>query len=241
MNSIIDNDHSIKALEELIKTTKYLDPRVKSDGLFDNFKHFAEGKGYANLGWGGTQKYLNGDQSKMKNHLVFAPPPGGIHKNKAFDVPFFNWGWNYTVSTNSSNKLTAYLFTLFASSPKVSAKGIYEASGYFDPYRQCHYDDEKIISTYSKDFLNTHEYCLKNSIPDLYLSGQGKYLGSLKQAIYNAAEGNLSPSLALKTLSKKWNQITEIEDKNKQLKQWNFLKFGYPKKLHSILGISNEA
>lgn len=241
MNSIIANDKSIKALEALIKLTKHLDSRVKTDGLFDNFKHFAEGKGYANLGWGGTQKYLNGEHSKVKDHLVFAPPPGGIHKNKTFDVPFFNWGWNYTVSANSNNKLTAYLFSLYASSPKVSSKGVYEASGYFDPYRECHYKDQKIINTYSNKFLKTHEYCLKNSIPDLYLSGQGKYLGSLKQAIHNVAEGNLDSELALKTLSKKWDQITELENKRKQLEQWKFLKFSYPKKLHSIFGISNEA
>ncbi|MGB0454264.1 MAG: ABC transporter substrate-binding protein [Bacteriovoracaceae bacterium] len=235
MTPNIEHPQSIQALKEMLKINKFLDERSFKDSLFDNFKNFSEGKSYVNFGWGGTQKYLNGPNSKIKNNMTFAPLPGGVKNGKTFTVPYFNWGWNYTVSQNSNQKEVAYLFCLFASTSEISKKSVREVGGYFDPHRQGHYNCPEITKTYSKDFLKIHETCLKNSIPDLYLSGQGQYLGALKQIIHNCSLGNLTPELAFKELHKKWESITEKLGRKQQILQWSFLKKSYPQNLLKVL------
>ncbi len=65
----INNDAGIAALEELIAASQYLYPGAKTNGLFENFEAFGEGDKFVNIGWGGTQKFLNSDKSKIKGKL----------------------------------------------------------------------------------------------------------------------------------------------------------------------------
>ena len=51
--------------------------RRRIKGLFENFEAYGQGDKFANIGWGGTQKYLNSDKSKVKGKLAFGPMPGG--------------------------------------------------------------------------------------------------------------------------------------------------------------------
>ena len=56
----------VAALEELVAASKYLYPGARSNGLFENFEAYGEGDKFCNIGWGGTQKFLNSDKSKMQ-------------------------------------------------------------------------------------------------------------------------------------------------------------------------------
>lgn len=235
LNPQINSVVGVQALNELIKTSSYLYPQAKSNGLFENWEAFAEGNIFCNIGWGGTQKYLNGDNSKLRNDLAFGPTPGGYVEKTHIHTPYFNWGWNYTVSNNSSEPELAYLFTLFACSPKMSTLAVQFSEGYFDPFRDEHYLDEKIEATYSREFLDTHKFSMKHSIPDLYLSGQGEYWDALKDNIDLADRGKLSPQLALNNTAKIWKNISSRYGIKSQQEQWMFLKSQYPEKLQSLL------
>ncbi len=235
LNPQIDSNVGVQALSELINTSSNLYPQAKSNGLFENWEAFAEGNIFCNIGWGGTQKYLNGENSLLRNDLAFGPTPGGYVRNTHIDTPYFNWGWNYTVSNNSSEPELAYLFTLFACSPKMSTLAVQYREGYFDPFRDEHYVDEKIESTYTREFLDTHKFSMKHSIPDLYLSGQGEYWDALKDNIDLADRGKLSPQLALNNTAKIWKNISSRYGVKSQREQWKFLKTQYPTKLQSLL------
>ena len=143
LNPQINNDAGVKALEELIQASNYLSPNATSNGLFDNWEEFANGNIFCNIGWGGTQKYLNGPKSAIKGQLKFGPTPGGIVNGKLLKTSYFNWGWNYTVASHSSQKEIAYLFALFACSPTMSTLAVREQGGYFDPFREEHYKDDR--------------------------------------------------------------------------------------------------
>lgn len=235
MTPQINNQAGIEALSELIETSKYLEPNVNKNGLFDNFKSFAQGNKYCNIGWGGTQKYLNGDVSKVKDQLYFSSTLGGNINGKSFNVPFFNWGWNYVVSSRSIRKELAYLFCLFASTPQVSIYSVREANGYFDPYRKEHYQDPVIQDVYGQPFLEAHKESLANSIPDFYLQGQGLYLSALKEGIYAANLGHVNIKLALNRIAQKWEQITNQLGRRGQMAQWRYLKNSYPEYLKNLL------
>ena len=233
-NPQINNPAGVKALEEMLAISQYLHPKTITDGLFDNWATFSEGETFCNIGWGGSQKHFNGDNSKIKNNLYYGSAPGGKIKGQTIDCPIFNWGWNYVVSSLCPQKELAYLFTLYACSPVMSALAV-QQDGFFDPFREEHYHDKKIQSTYSSAFLDAHKDSIKNSIPDFYVQNQSTYLSSLQENIYLAYKGSLSAQQALDITATDWKLETAKVGKEKQKQNWLTLKKKYPKKLREIL------
>ena len=218
MKPNINNDAGVEALEDLFKATKFQHPSVKTNGLFDNWKEYAKGECVVNIGWGGSQKHFNSDKSRMKGKMLFAPTP---------QVSYFNWGWNYVTSNLSRQKELAYLFCLFATTPEVSILGVRE-SGFFDPFREEHYSDRVITSSYSKPFLSAHREAMRTAIPDFYIKSYDKYMSALKENISLAAQGDIAPKEALSLSALQWEKITDEEGRAGQVKQWAFLKKQYP-------------
>ena len=231
----IDSAEGILALEEMVAASKFLHPGSASNQLFENFEEFGRGHTFCNIGWGGTQKYLTGPDSKLKGNVVYGPTPGGNVRGKHVDTPYFNWGWNYVVSTTSTEPEIAYLFTLFASTPELSTRSVREADGYFDPFRQRHYADKEIQRTYTKEFLHAHELSMRKSIPDFYMKGQVEYFDELRLNIMAALGREKSPKQALTDAARAWEQITERMGHRSQRVQWAYLKSNYPPEARQIL------
>ncbi|MDD9927844.1 MAG: extracellular solute-binding protein, partial [Rhodospirillaceae bacterium] len=228
LNPQINNDAGVEALEELIAASSSLYDKARTNGLFDNWKAFAAGNIYCNIGWGGTQKFLNSDKSKIRGNLLYAPTPGGTVDGKLIKTPYFNWGWNYTVSSTSAEAEIAYLFALFACSPEMSTKAVREASGFFDPFRSAHYEDPDIRNTYTPEFLSAHKESMAESIPDLYLPGQGEYFSALRENLVRADSGQQSAKRALDLTAQQWEQTTRRLGRKAQAEQWAFLRNSYP-------------
>jgi len=235
LNPQINNEAGIKALEELVAASKHLYPGARTNGLFENFEAYGQGDKFANVGWGGTQKYLNGPKSKVAGKLAFGPLPGGKVNNKLLKTPYFNWGWNYVVTTTSKEPEIAYLFTLYATSPVLSTIAVRDAGGYFDPFREAHYKDPEIIKVYTPEFLKAHHASLKDSIPDLYLKGQGEYFDELRVNLTAADVGKKTPKQALDDTAAAWQRITRRLGKRSQVVQWQFLKSIYPDDVRTAL------
>lgn len=235
LNPQINNDAGVEALEELIAASNSLYGKARTNGLVDNWKAFAAGNIYCNIGWGGTQKFLNGAKSKVKGNLLYAPTPGGEVDGKLIKIPYFNWGWNYTVSSASKEAEIAYLFALFACSPEMSTRAVREASGFFDPFRSAHYEDPDIQQTYTLEFLKAHKESMAESIPDLYLSGQGEYFDALRDNLIRADAGQQSAKRALDLTAQQWEQTTRRLGRAAQSEQWAFLRKSYPENTRRAL------
>lgn len=235
MEPQINNEAGVEALEELVAASRHLYPEAGTNGLFDNWKAFAGGRIFCNIGWGGTQKFLNGPDSAVRGKLAFSPTPGGMVQGKLLQTPYFNWGWNYTVSSATKEPEIAYLFALFACSPEMSTLAVQESGGYFDPFRKEHYEDPKIVDVYSADFLKAHQDSMRNSIPDLYLQGQGEYFDALRENIIQADRGVVSSREALDTTAKQWRKTTRRTGRQSQAVQWEFLRSLYPEAIRERL------
>jgi len=231
----INNDAGVAALEELLEASKYQYPGAKTNGLFENFEAYGQGDKFANIGWGGTQKYLNSDKSKLKGKMSFGPMPGGMVDGELLKVPYFNWGWNYIVSAVSPEPEIAYLFTLFSTSPAMSTIAVRDPDGYFDPTREAHYEDQQIRDTYTPEFLEVHKASMANSIPDLYLKGQGEYFDELRVNLTAADAGTKKPKQALDDTAAAWERITRRMGARSQAVQWAFLKDNYPEAIRRRL------
>lgn len=235
LNPLINNDAGVTAAEELVRASQYLYPGARTNGLFENFEAYGQGDKFANIGWGGTQKFLNTDKSKVKGRLAFGPTPGGMVDGKLLRTPYFNWGWNYVVSSVSKEPEIAYLFTLYACSPVMSTIAVRDPGGYFDPFRGAHYKDPEIIKTYSPEFLVVHEASLRGSIPDLYLKGQGEYFDALRVNLQAADVGEKTPKQAMDETARAWERITRRMGARSQKVQWDFLRSQYPAAVRDVL------
>ncbi len=72
----------------------------------------------------------------MKGKTTYGLMPGGKQGDALLRTPYFNWGWNYVVSSVSAQPEIAYLFTLYACSPVTSTTAVRDPGGYFDPFRE---------------------------------------------------------------------------------------------------------
>ena len=229
MRPLFHGAEGVAALEELIRASAWLSPGAAANGLFENWREFGEGRTYCNIGWGGSQKYLSGPSSEIRHSLAFGPTPGGMDHGQLVPVSYFNWGWNYVVSAQSSLPELAYLFTLYASLPGPSTRSVQAAEGFFDPHRMEHYDDPKVVEVYSRAFLDQHRSCLAQCIPDFYLQGRDEYFSLLSRYIDRANRGQLKPARALELAARGWELITERLDRANQIEQWKRIKVSYPR------------
>lgn len=224
----IAGDAGIHALEDMIAATAHLHPSVTKLGLFDNWVRYSKGDIYANIGWGGTQKYLNAPDNPMRDNMVFGATPGGMIDGALLTTPYFNWGWNYVVSAQSGRAELAFLFALFASSPEMSTRAVRQRGGFFDPFRQEHYDDPDIIEAYSAAFLDVHRQSMATAIPDLYLASQSAYFASLSNWLDRALNGLVTPAEALGNVSQDWEITTNRAGRDMQISRWQALRKKYP-------------
>ena len=231
----IEGDAGVAALEEMIAATKHLVPGVGTQSVFENWERYGRGDIYANIGWGGTQKYLNGPKSDLRGQMSFGPTPGGQFGDQIVPMPYFNWGWNYVVSTKSLIPELAYLFCLFASSPAMSTCAVRQVDGFFDPFRPEHYADAGIISAYSEPFLKVHRAALEGAIPDFYLRRQSEYFGTLAESLDQALQGQVTPREALIRVAQNWELITSHTGRTGQISQWQRLRGQYPPAIRDIL------
>ncbi len=150
-------------------------------------------------------------------------------------MPYFNWGWNYVVTSNSANPELAYLFALFASTSEISTLSVRQQKGYVDPFRQEHYEDETIREIYSDEFLDVHRESLKKSIPYFYLAHQGEYFQVLGKWLDAAMNGDLKPQEALELVSTQWSLLNLRVGKKTQKKRWLNLRAKYPREVQDVL------
>jgi len=218
MSADLASDAGVSALEKMIAATEFQHPSATTNGLFENWAEFSKGQCYANIGWGGTQKYLNSNKSSLKGKMLFAPTP---------EVSYFNWGWNYVVSKYSASTEVAYLFCLFATLPEMSRLAV-RGDGFFDPFRAEHYDDPQIVNVYSEPFLSAHKAAMQRAIPDFYIQEHGQYMSVLRENITAAFNGDITPQAALQITEVQWDDITDNIGRESQIQQWKFLLSQYP-------------
>lgn len=231
----IASNEGVEALEEMIRATQSLHPQVSTLGLFANWERFSKGDIYCNIGWGGSQKYLNGPLSGMRGNMLYGPTPGGMVGGQIVGTPYFNWGWNYVIPTKSSQPELSYLFALFAATPAMSTLAVRQVDGFFDPFRPEHYDDAEINAAYTPEFLAVHRTSLEAAIPDLYLQGQGEYFRILGEWLVKALSGDVTPQSALERVSRRWQLITSSLGRRDQKQRWANLRAKYPPHLRAVL------
>lgn len=229
LQSNLASDAAVETLEDMISVTGALHPSCFSNGLVDNWEAYAQGNIYANIGWGGSQKFFHKPDSILRDKLYNAPTPGMNKGRTTVPVSYFNWGWNYTVPVESSSPELSYLFMAFAACPEPSTLAVSDSDGFFDPFREEHYEAPQIIASYGREFLKAHRAAMRDCIPDFYVQGQAQYFSELRKYLNAAIQGRLDPRRALSAADSGWQAITDSLGEDKLARQWRYLKKSYPR------------
>lgn len=217
------------AAEELIAASSSQAPGVRSNGLFENWDAYKQGSSYANIGWGGSMKSFRAADSPIRESVVVAQTPGGLGSGGAsFPVSYFNWGWNFTVSSQSKRKDLGATFSLFATEPVPSTEAVAAADGFFDPFLAEHYGDARVQDIYTKGFLGEHRAAMDTAIPDLYVEGRVEYFDLLGRFLDRANRGKSDLGKTMELLQRGWERITERIGRDRQAEQWNLVAKSYP-------------
>ncbi|MHA6345743.1 extracellular solute-binding protein [Roseivivax sp. CAU 1761] len=221
------------ALEEMIASEAHQAGAISALGA--NWRRYDRGDVYANLGWGGTQKYLRGPDGRMRDRVVVAATPGGSWDGRHHPVSYFNWGWSYVVARHCRDPDRAYRFCLHAASARVSTLAVRQAGGFFDPFRREHYHDARIREVYSPAFLEVHRNGLQQAMPDLYLARRNDYFATLGRWLRLALDGEVTPGRALARIAESWDLLTHRTGRARQAERWRALRARYPDDLRSSL------
>lgn len=217
----------VHALEDMIRVSEFLTPGAATDGLVDNWEVYSRGNVFANIGWGGSQKFFMRGHNGLAAGVEAALPPGG-GENGEHALPYFNWGWSYAVPAMSSAPELAALFARYATLPRVSTEAVRDADGFFDPFHAEHYDDPIIRKAYGDQFLGVHREALSRALPDLYLAGRNQYVEDLSKNLLEAHAKKVSAVEALRAAETQWEVITGRLGRDEQIRQWRRLLARYP-------------
>ncbi len=229
MRARIAEAPAIEALTALVAASAWQAPTAPSADLFENWQQYKRGNCLLNIGWGGSQKAFRQKDSRVRAHVrSFEPPAGSASRDPALGLPYFNWGWNYTVARNARHPELAYLFTLFATCPQMSTLAVQPLEGYFDPFRREHYQDQRLQHSYSAAFLKQHRQAVAHCLPDCHIGGQADYFAALARFISLAMDGKLPPAEALQAAANRWDALTLRRGTTLQADAWAQVRARYP-------------
>jgi multiple sugar transport system substrate-binding protein len=203
-------------------------------GLFDNWARYNAGDIYASIGWGGTQKSLNLPGAGMRGRVANGPLPGAMLDGKPMPLAYFNWGWSYVVARHCPEPDLAYRFCQFAVGAQTSSDAVAAPDGYFDPFREEHYSDPRIIEVYGTSFLREHQRAMTAPIPDLYVARRSEYFDALTFWLLRSLSGATRPDVALKNVENAWESTTEQVGRPRQAARWKALYAAYPDRLRPL-------
>ncbi|WP_316901188.1 extracellular solute-binding protein [Pseudodesulfovibrio indicus] len=225
MNPTFNSDEGVAALEDMLAMNEYLHPDAFSFTWSSNYNAFGRGEGFMNIVWPSGFKYSKapstGPATTGKIAATVMPADFTKDGTKLY-AGLFCWGYGYAVSKYSANPELSYAYAQWMTSPTISADAIPYLGGYSDPYRVNHMlkPTQRLIDTYSPEYLQTLYDNMVNTVPDFCLPGGFEYQDALDKEVHACMTGSKKPKEALDRAAQKFERITRRIGKEKVKKSW---------------------
>ena len=235
MKPRINNPGFLRALEEYISLTRFGPEGMASFAGHDVRDNFVSGEVAMALDWADMGVHaVDSPVSIVKDKVGYAQIPAGTHvynaQTKAWEerinsVASISGNWMFLVNKNSKHKDLAFAFAAHMTSAEVT-KPLTATSGVaVNPSRYSHFQDpaswnKSGFSTDSaKEYLETITTSLanKNVQYDITIAGAARYYQVADKYVYQALIGALKPQVALDTIAKEWEAITDEIGREKQI------------------------
>lgn len=225
MNPTFNSDEGVAALEDMLAMNPYLHPDAFSFTWSSNYNAFGRGEGFMNIVWPSGFKYSKAPSTGPATTGKIAAtvmPADKLKDGSLLYAGMFCWGYGYAVSKYSANPLLAYAYCQWMTSPTISADAIPYLGGYSDPYRVNHMKapTQRLIDTYSPEYLETLYNNIVNTVPDFCLPGGFEYQEALDKEVHACMTGEKKPKQALDDAARSFDRITRRVGKPKVQKAW---------------------
>lgn len=238
MKPRINNPGFLRALEEYIDLTRFGPEGMASFAGHDVRDNFVSGEVAMALDWADMGVHaVDSPVSIVKDKVGYAQIPAGSEvynaKTKTWEkrdnaVASISGNWMFLVNKNSKHKELAFAFASHMTSAEVT-KPLTATSGVaVNPSRYSHFQDPSSwnksgFSTESaKAYLDTITNSLANTNVqyDITIAGAARYYQVADTYVYQALIGTLKPQVALDTIAKEWEKITDEIGRDKQIESY---------------------
>jgi multiple sugar transport system substrate-binding protein len=129
-------------------------------------------------------------------------------------------GTGYMVSAFSKNPELAYLFIQWFTSPSVSDEAVAHPSGFWDPYRSDHVNNQAILNRFGADMVKVTIENSKYAASLLMIEGNYEYFKILDNNLADVMNKNIAAEEAAKRIEAGWNKVTSEVGRDTQIKIW---------------------
>lgn len=227
MNPQINSEDGVRALEYLKSMLQYCPPDVLSYGYVELKDAYLLGRLATMIQWSDIwKKAQDPKMSKIVGNAGIAVMPGVLKEDGTIyyraSAPC---GRVLGIPSNAKHPEEAY-WIAYMLSDTLSGRAIADPDTGLDPYRYSHFNNLSAFKDIAsedmaKEYLNVVQNNLKQLFPDLSIPGSAEYLDILDIAVTTALAGDKTPQKALDDAAKKWDELTDSLDRERQKKIYN--------------------
>jgi len=213
MKALINNAAGVKTMNQILAQNKASSPGVEKLSFVDGWGLWLNGKTAMMMAWPPTGR-ISENYAQRDKAFSFLPKSKIVGKVGYSIVPGRNGehagAFLKTVSADSKNKESAYLFAQWATSPSVSLQRVQLPYTLRDPYRLSHYRDPAFgrIWPGAKDYLAKLCEGANYGVLDPIMTGAVDYANALDRSM-TAIYAGKSVQSGLNDAAKEWDAITK--------------------------------
>jgi len=228
MKPLINGPEGVKTTEEYLAMKKFMNPDIATWNYTQQYPSWANGDAYEVNYVVSLAKFGEGKDSKVRGKVLPGLMPGSVVKGKVNHRSILAFGNTFMVWKTSPVAEAAYLFAQFITSPELSVRSIPQP-GYLDPYRIVDLKSTAVRKAYGAPTMAAIARNMPVQVPDLQLQGVAQYYEALDANLSAAWAGSQSAEQVVEKTATEWNKITDRIGREKQIKQWRYLKAAWPK------------
>jgi multiple sugar transport system substrate-binding protein len=238
MKPLVNTPGFVKGIEKFVEMGK----RGCAPGLdwirADVINEMILGHAAMAIDWGDIGPNSYGNQSVVKGKIGYALPPGSkeyydwrtkkwVKTDKVNYAPvhcFNGWSWYITSTTKNPDK--AWAFVKYMISPEISSFDVSNPFSGYQPWRESQLKgldnwvkngwDKADAEAYLKNTIEVTNS--KNAVIDMRVPGASDYSeGIYETYLTTALSGEKTVQLAMDTVAKEWDTLTDRLDRKKQI------------------------
>ena len=234
MNPLIDSPEGIKATEEFLAAYKHMDPAATGWDSAQLLPHYGGGRAFNTIHFAGTANFAESPKKAItRGKNVYCVMPGTVVDGRLIQRTNNAGAFAYGVNAFSKHREVAYLVGQWLASPRVGTQIIQHRASFFEPVRKVHFEQDgyrkEMEEHYSPLFVASHEKQILITAPLVSLPGSNEYHDQLDIRLHEVLLGRLTPAQAMKKAAEAWDEVTDDEDRDSQIKYWAEQKKLFPK------------
>ena len=234
MNPLIDSPEGIKATEEFLAAYKHMDPAATGWDSAQLLPHYGGGRAFNTIHFAGAANFAESPKKAVtRGKNVYCVMPGTVVDGKLIQRTNNAGAIAYAVNAFSKHREVTYLVAQWLASPKIGTQIILHRASFFEPVRKVHFEKDgfrkEMEEHYSPLFVASHEKQILITAPLVSLPGSNEYHDQLDIRLHEVLLGRLTPAQAMKEAAEAWDEVTDDEDRDSQIKYWAEQKKLFPK------------